>query len=660
MIHDTTTHQSLPTPHPPLSTSDIELLQKIVVEGTNVGDDSPGTLTSYVGSMLKQSQPQRFAGRSAIKVFLAKAIDRGVVYETETGDGVKHLHLIRAYPNLVQMKVSEKAPLNESDLPQKVLLHCKQLKFIIFVKKMHVPKGSSIPGTFVQGTDTYLILMFNSLKDAQSLAVKLPWLLKHGVLVNWSACKSKTNLEIEVTNCALCNVLTRKHDLYCVAGESGAVCRVCFDFSNTWSEAEQREAQEKVLALLQMSAEYDDFIVPRTIFRTVLLEKYPSSCASRGHASLWIDSAVEAGIAVETKHCASKRTKVLLLPENAAFATIPHSNLDTSEMEKFVTDLLWSNNGVMDRKDINDTLRGKYPLMAQPMMCSLVMHNAASKKSFFVARRSHGQMVGLTHEDALTALIDNSERAKSNKKLDILTQEEKLGIDSSSDDSCSSDDSSSSVDSDSTDNSSYSWLPSMSSDNLGSGRIYLDDELKMGANLMRQEWLKTPDKSKLEKFMDEVNASPNASKIIVQTNIDYTADCKWEELKPIICMIEHLFRAGKVSKSDIVSAMADLVEYIDIFACDNPQIYEFVGEMFCVFANMQALTVAWLADCASKITSDSCKFKVIECAMLSIRKAYGMDAIRSTWTDESERSALALALGHVQFEELCLSLLQRS
>ena len=97
--------------------------------------------------------------------------------------------------------------------------------------------------------------------------------------------------------------------------------------------------------------------------------------------------------------------------------------------------------------------------------------------------------------------------------------------------------------------------------------------------------------------IDEVSHSPNASKIIVQTNIDYAADCKASELKAVIEMIVVLYESGKVSKSDIETAMADLVEFIDSFACDNPRIYDYVGDMFCAFANKNVLTVAWLADC---------------------------------------------------------------
>lgn len=185
-----------------------------------------------------------------------------------------------------------------------------------------------------------------------------------------------------------------------------------------------------------------------------------------------------------------------------------------------------------------------------------------------------------------------------------------------------------------------------------SGEVFSEEKLKLRANNMRQEWIQDPNKDELLLSIDEVLASPDASKIIVQTNLDYAADCKESELKSIITMIEALFRAGKVTKSDIESSMADLVEFIDSFACDNPRIYAYVGDMFCAFANMNCLSVAWLCDCSSRIMEDSCKPKVIDGAMKAIQKAYGAGAARSCFEDKAERDALNKLLGPAKVAEL--------
>merc|ERR1719296_585556 len=115
--------------------------------------------------------------------------------------------------------------------------------------------------------------------------------------------------------------------------------------------------------------------------------------------------------------------------------------------------------------------------------------------------------------------------------------------------------------------------------------------LKLRANNLRQEWLQDPNEKELILSIDEVLGTPNASKTIVQTNIDYMADCKASELGSIIKMIVTLFKAGKVTANDISTSMADLVEFIDSFVCDNPRIFDYVGDMFCAFANINAITV---------------------------------------------------------------------
>ena len=186
----------------------------------------------------------------------------------------------------------------------------------------------------------------------------------------------------------------------------------------------------------------------------------------------------------------------------------------------------------------------------------------------------------------------------------------------------------------------------------GSGQVLSEEKLKIWANNMRQKFMQSKDKNELIMSIEEVLPSPNASKIIVATNVDYAADCKASELKSIIEMFEHLYRSGMVTKSDIEFAMADLVEFIDSFACDNPRIYDYVGDMFCSFANMQALTVVWLADCTSKVMDDSCKPKVIDGAMKSIQKEYGTEALKSCFGNASERQALERLLGKAKLTEL--------
>lgn len=187
----------------------------------------------------------------------------------------------------------------------------------------------------------------------------------------------------------------------------------------------------------------------------------------------------------------------------------------------------------------------------------------------------------------------------------------------------------------------------------GGGAVITSEQLTARAKSMRQEWLQDPNEKELLMSIDEVIASPDAGKTIVQVNIDYAAvDCKAPELKPIIDMIVVLHKNKKVSDSDVMTAVGDVVEFIDSFACDNPHIYDYVGDMFSAFANANALTVEWLCECTSRVADESCKFKVIEGALKSVYKTWGGGAARSCLTGTSERSALEKLLGPAKLREL--------
>lgn len=170
-----------------LSASDVQLLMTIVSKGYS--DGSLGARKSLVGMMLKQSDPERFADRGDRKDFLAQAIEMGVVFESGDG-GFTTLYLSQAdiKQDVLEINVGQKAPLSLNEMPPRAAEAAKTCKFIIFVKKMHVPKGGSLSGAFIQSTEFYLLLMFYSLKEARNFSSERPWLCRHGVLVDWSQC----------------------------------------------------------------------------------------------------------------------------------------------------------------------------------------------------------------------------------------------------------------------------------------------------------------------------------------------------------------------------------------------------------------------------------------------------------------------------------------
>ena len=174
------------------------------------------------------------------------------------------------------------------------------------------------------------------------------------------------------------------------------------------------------------------------------------------------------------------------------------------------------------------------------------------------------------------------------------------------------------------------------------------DMLNIRAKSIRQEWLQDPNKEELLMSVEEVIASPDAGKTIVQNNIDYAAvDGKASEIKRIIDMIVVLYENKKVTDSDIKAAVGNVVEFIDSYACDNPRIYDDVGDMFSAFTN--ALTVQWLCECTGRLSDERDKFKVIEAALKSVHKSFGDSAVRSFL---ESRIALEKLLGATKLREL--------
>lgn len=175
--------------------------------------------------------------------------------------------------------------------------------------------------------------------------------------------------------------------------------------------------------------------------------------------------------------------------------------------------------------------------------------------------------------------------------------------------------------------------------------------LRIHAERMRQNWIQTSDRNVLVHSMKQVLAQVStASKSFVQNNINHAVKGSFHELKAITNMIEVLYRSGTVTKSDIEASISDLL--VSIPTHIGTPIYDYFGEMFRVFADMQALSLVWLAESTGKIKDDSCKYRIIKCALDSIKEAYGIDAVYSCLSDVDESNALHRLLGYDKLDEL--------
>lgn len=401
-------------------TDDAELLRSILTNGTLVGVEGPGTLKSYAGQRLRQTNPARFPNRLALQAFLAKAIETGIVVETGHGAD-KVLHLPDQYDGAAVPAIclSEKVPLPTEDMPAKAIELSSVRPYILFLQKFRIPPESNLPDkAFIQASGMWMILMFQKLTEAQRAVAAKPW-LRSGILVDWRRAGKTSNKKIaerasvetnvpETIPCSSCEGLCLETDLFIEPGTEGFFCRTCFTKRDYWTESEQSDATDKVISIMKMMADNDDVYVPRNILRKALTQRWPVDCASRDQAALWIESAMEAGAAIEMKQ-QNIKAKVICLPENIRWVLTPFPPADTltTAEEEYVKDLLWENEFSMTRKEVIGRLKGKFPRMNTPMMRTKVFLNAAANGSFFVAKGPNGQAVALSKEDAYSALEVN-------------------------------------------------------------------------------------------------------------------------------------------------------------------------------------------------------------------------------------------------------------
>jgi hypothetical protein len=175
--------------------------------------------------------------------------------------------------------------------------------------------------------------------------------------------------------------------------------------------------------------------------------------------------------------------------------------------------------------------------------------------------------------------------------------------------------------------------------------VFTEDKLKTRAKSMLQEFMQFHDEEELLLAMDEVLGSPNAGKIIVQTNIDYSVDCKPAERAAIIEIIAILFSKDKLTSLDVKEPMADIVEFIDSYVCDSPGVFGYVGDMVSTFMHVKALDVIWLCDATSRCPESPDKLKVIDHTIQAMKSKYGDAETRACFGGANETRALESLLG---------------
>lgn len=191
------------------------------------------------------------------------------------------------------------------------------------------------------------------------------------------------------------------------------------------------------------------------------------------------------------------------------------------------------------------------------------------------------------------------------------------------------------------------------------GQSFSKDKIETRAKNMRDEFMNEGrDEKELLLTMDEnLSGNPDAGSIIVQLYADQSMDCKAPVRKAMIDILTILYKAGKLSKSDVEVPMADMVEFIDSFVVDSPGAIGYLGELLAPFLDMKALDIKWLCEKTSMLINKEDHKKVIHHAIVEMKKACGDGAARAVFGGPNEVKALEQLLGAGEFQAIAAQLL---
>jgi translation initiation factor 4G len=179
-----------------------------------------------------------------------------------------------------------------------------------------------------------------------------------------------------------------------------------------------------------------------------------------------------------------------------------------------------------------------------------------------------------------------------------------------------------------------------------------EDKLKLRAKNMSSEFMEHKNKDELLLSMDDLKATPNAGKVIVQTSVDKALDCKDAEREAIISVLSILYTNGKLTADDVSGPFGEIVEFIDSFVVDSPRAVEYMGDLMAEFLHIKALDVNWLCTEAKKLEEFSAHLipGVIEGCVKSSVSRFSADEAKAHFGGATD--ALTKLLGAEKWTEI--------
>jgi MIF4G domain. len=178
------------------------------------------------------------------------------------------------------------------------------------------------------------------------------------------------------------------------------------------------------------------------------------------------------------------------------------------------------------------------------------------------------------------------------------------------------------------------------------------DKLQLRAKNMRLEFMQEKNEEELLRSMDDLNSTPNAGEVIVQTLTDAITECKIEEREAIISILSILYRNHRVTRNDISMSFAEIIEFLDSFIMDSPFALENVSCLMAEFLHIEALDVNWLCSNVQKLQQTAADLipKVISSCLKSSINRYNVHEAGSHFEKASD--ALERLLTNEKWNEI--------
>ncbi|KAL3927717.1 MAG: hypothetical protein SGARI_005247, partial [Bacillariaceae sp.] len=162
------------------------------------------------------------------------------------------------------------------------------------------------------------------------------------------------------------------------------------------------------------------------------------------------------------------------------------------------------------------------------------------------------------------------------------------------------------------------------------------DKFERRVKTILSEYIQDPSNiSELMLAMEELTGTEKYGETFVSVSADHIIDCKENERQATYEMMGILVEKKQITPNDVKAGLADLVEFIDSYVCDDPRAYEYLGNMLATMIRTRAIDMSWVAEQAekTKLSDPTAAEKIIRGLVNAIKndKRGGADAVKNAF-----------------------------